>query len=191
MIKLDQIIVIDLEATCWNGPRPPEQESEIIEIGITTIDLQTGGRDARESILVRPERSTISPFCTELTTLTQEQLDEYGYSFQKACWMLRKKYVSKRRTWASYGDYDRRMFEQQCLARNIHYPFNASHINIKNIFAVMLGLKVEVGLAEALRIMDIPFEGTHHRGVDDAWNAALLLAKLIRQTRMEPERNSF
>ena len=39
---LDKIIVIDLEATCWEGDPPPGQESEIIEIGLCILDVATG-----------------------------------------------------------------------------------------------------------------------------------------------------
>ena len=31
--KLDRILVVDIEATCWEGNPPPGQTSEIIEIG--------------------------------------------------------------------------------------------------------------------------------------------------------------
>lgn len=65
---LAQLLVVDVEATCWQGPRPPDQESEIIEIGLCLVDVATLARVERRSILVRPERSVVTPFCTELTT---------------------------------------------------------------------------------------------------------------------------
>jgi inhibitor of KinA sporulation pathway (predicted exonuclease) len=59
-IKLDLINVIDVEATCWKGTKPENQESEIIEIGICTLDVATGNRVDNEGILVKPERSFYS-----------------------------------------------------------------------------------------------------------------------------------
>jgi inhibitor of KinA sporulation pathway (predicted exonuclease) len=47
--------------------------------------------------LVKPERSTVSEFCTELTTLTQEQVDQ-GMSFAEACERLQKRYLSNQGT---------------------------------------------------------------------------------------------
>lgn len=38
MNTTDNIIIIDLEATCWEGKPPQGQESEIIEIGICVLD---------------------------------------------------------------------------------------------------------------------------------------------------------
>ncbi|NDJ85258.1 MAG: exonuclease domain-containing protein [Chloroflexi bacterium] len=178
--KLDQIVVIDIEATCWKQRPPDGQVNEIIEIGICTLDVATGERAEKESILVKPERSTISKFCTELTTLTPEQVEQDGISFKKACQVLRKKYHTRRRTWASYGNYDRQMFERQCAARRVEYPFGATHLNIKNLFAIMMGLKHEIGLVQAIETLRLEMEGTHHRGHDDAWNTALLLARILR-----------
>jgi len=62
--KLDQIIVVDIESTCWEGAIPAGQESEILEIGVCTVDIASGRRLEKESILVKPERSKVSPFCT-------------------------------------------------------------------------------------------------------------------------------
>lgn len=36
---LDKIIVIDVESTCWEGPPPEGQVSEIIGIGVATVDV--------------------------------------------------------------------------------------------------------------------------------------------------------
>lgn len=180
--KLDQILVIDIEATCWEGSPPPGEENEIIEIGICTLDIAAAERLEKRSILVKPERSKVSKFCTKLNTLTQEQVDE-GISFREACSILRQEYFSKERVWASYGDYDRRQFERQCQAQKVNYPFGVSHINVKNLFAVIHALPHEVGMNEALELLDIPLEGTHHRGVDDAWNIAGILSELVLNRR--------
>lgn len=180
--KLDQVLVIDVESTCWNGPPPPGQENEIIEIGVCLLDVGSRERVTRESILVKPQRSTVSPFCTELTTLTQAQVDA-GISFKAACALLKSKYLAKERTWASYGDYDRRQFERQCRDSQIGYPFGPTHLNVKNLFALIQGLPHEVGMVEALAMLGLPLIGTHHRGGDDAWNIAQFLAILLERVR--------
>lgn len=152
---------------------PTGQESEIIEIGIALLDAETGEISDNEGILVKPKNSKVSPFCTELTTLTQQQLDEEGMSFSEACQILENKYSQY--TWASYGAYDIKMMTAQCNKRNIDYPLSESHINVKQLFAEKKGLKKPVGMAGALYVLGIPLEGTHHRGVDDANNIAKIL----------------
>lgn len=181
--NLDHLLVLDLESTCWEGSPPDDQEPEIIEIGVCVLDVRSGERVARESILVQPERSAVSPFCAQLTTLTPATLAR-GVTFARACAVLRRKYSAPRRVWASYGDDDRRMFERQCQARGMAYPLSGSHINIKSLFALLHGLEREIGLLPALELLGVPVEGTHHRGVDDAWNAAGLLGHLLMRWRL-------
>lgn len=183
--KLDKILVVDVEATCWEGSPPPGQENEIIEIGLCTIEVASGQRTDKQNILVRPERSQVSLFCTQLTTLTQDEVDQ-GIPFKAACLMLQQQYASKNRVWASYGDYDRRQFQKQCEAFNVNYPFGPTHINVKNLFAIAHGLADEVGMAKALELMKHPLEGVHHRAGDDAWNIAGILSELLLKLRSRP-----
>lgn len=177
--KLDQILVVDIEATCWSGNPPEGQESEIIEIGICTLDVATGDRGDKRSLLVKPERSKVSEFCTELTGLTHKQVMGKGIAFDKACAILERDYASKRRIWASYGDYDRNLFMRQCGTREVNYPFNDGHINVKTLFALIHCLPYEVGMVRALEMLDLQLEGIHHRGDDDAWNIANILSKTL------------
>jgi len=180
--KLDHVIVVDVESTCWDGSPPPGEVSEIIEIGVCPLEMSTGRRLGKRSIVVRPKRSRVSPFCTQLTTLTPEQVDR-GITFTEACEILHKEYQARVRVWASYGDYDRTMFQKQCDATGIAYPFGPRHINVKTLFAISHGLPQEIGAAEAIALMGLPFEGTHHRGDDDAWNIAGILGTLVQKLR--------
>lgn len=180
--RLDQVLIVDVEATCWEGPPPAGQESEIIEIGLCPLEVTTLTRLERRSILVKPARSSVSAFCTALTTLTQEQVEQ-GVSFAEACALLKREYASAERVWASYGAYDRQQFEQQCQFQQVGYPFGPRHLNIKTWFALAHALSHEVGMAEALHMLVLPLEGTHHRGGDDAWNVAGILSELLRRSR--------
>ncbi len=180
--KLDSILVVDVESTCWEGPPPAGEDNEIIEIGTCLLDVATGERKGRESIIVRPERSRVSGYCTKLTTLTQAQVDQ-GMSFTEACNLLKEKFGSDQRLWASYGDYDRQMFDRQCHERGVLYPFGKGHLNVKSLFAVTCSLSREIGLSRALKHLGLDLEGTHHRGGDDAWNVAAILSKLLLAAR--------
>ncbi|RJO73411.1 DNA polymerase III [Nocardia panacis] len=169
--------VVDVEATCWEGIPPEGQRSEIIEIGLTVVDIVARTRVSKHRILVRPEHSTVSPFCTELTGHTRAEV-ETGISFAAACRTLTTEYAAKKRGWASWGDYDRKQFLRQCEATATDYPFGARHINAKAVFATALDLRRPVGMAGALGISGLPLEGRHHRGDDDAWNIAALVLRL-------------
>lgn len=176
-MRYDKIIVIDIESTCWKENTSKEL-NEIIEIGICPIDTKSGKVFEPKSIIVKPTYSTVSEFCTSLTTLTQEDVDN-GISFTDACSILVNEYDTKRYVWASYGYYDRNQFEDQCERENVQYPFSYAYINIKILFALVNSLKRQVGMTDALKILKIPLKGTHHRGGDDAQNIAQILSRIL------------
>jgi inhibitor of KinA sporulation pathway (predicted exonuclease) len=134
-------------------------------------------RVRRDEILVRPARSRVSGFCTELTGLTQEQVDA-GLSFAEACRELASRHDAGSRPWTSWGDYDRKQFQRQCAAVDVPYPFSPHHVNAKAVFAAAHGRR-PMGMAEALALAGLPLEGRHHNGGDDAWNIAALVLRLV------------
>lgn len=174
--------VIDVEATCWDGQPPPGSVNEIIEIGLTVVDVSAGRRVSRHRLLVRPVRSKVSDFCTELTGLTQAEV-ERGVSFAEACRILVEEYGAGERPWTSWGEYDRRQFARQSQADGVAYPFGypteRTHTNAKAVFTEAHGLRRKPGMAHALQIAGLPLEGRHHRGEDDAWNIAALVLALV------------
>lgn len=173
----DLLDVVDVEATCRAGAPPPGQVSEIIEIGVTVVDLAAGRRLERHRVLVRPERCTVSAFCTELTGLSQEEVAD-GVSFAEACRLLTTRHRAGARPWASWGDYDRKQFVRQCAATGTAYPFGPRHTNAEAVCADAHGLRGQLGMARALEFAGLPLEGRHHRGEDDAWNIAALVLHL-------------
>jgi inhibitor of KinA sporulation pathway (predicted exonuclease) len=164
--------VVDVEATCWER-KAPGQVNEIIEIGLCVVDLEERRRVAKHRVLVRPERSSVSAFCTELTGLTQDEVDG-GVSFAEACALLEREHRSRFRAWASWGDYDRKQFERQC-AGGVPYPFGRRHTNAKAAYSAAHALPRRLGMAGALRHAGLPLEGRHHSGADDAWNIGALV----------------
>ena len=175
MKTTDKIIIIDLEATCWQSAVPDGQENEIIEIGLAVLDSETGKITQNQGILIRPARSSVSPFCTELTTITQDLLDKNGMSFEEAIEKLVAEYHPNLYTWASYGQYDLNILTKQCKSFGIPYPMSNEHINVKVLFGEKFGLQKPTGMNGALHLLNIPLEGTHHRGIDDAKNIAKIL----------------
>ena len=98
------------------------------------LDIITGDITKNEGILIKPEASKVSKFCTQLTTITQEMLDKEGISFKEACDVLRTEYSAYQYTWASYGAYDYNMLEKQCSFRKMDFPVSKNHINVKELF---------------------------------------------------------
>lgn len=178
MYYSDKILVVDLEATCWeNRTEYQRQHSEIIEIGICVLDTNTGEINKSKGILVKPFKSEVSIYCSQLTTLTQEMLDKDGVTLGEAIIILRDEYKSQELTWASYGDFDKKMLKNQTQKWNIPFPMSENHINVKKEFGKINGKAI--GMARALEVLNIPLEGTHHRGVDDAKNIAKIVWRIL------------
>ena len=176
-MKDKAIVVVDLEATCWQpGHQPPGQNQEILEIGVAIlhptgeIELQTD----EERLLVKPQVSQVSKYCTELTGITPEMVNG-AYGFGTVQGQFEARYDVSNRTWASWGDWDRVMWLNNCRFFTSNYPFTGAHINVKDDFATKRGKRRSVGMEKALKDIKMPLEGTHHQGNDDAYNIAKLL----------------
>lgn len=181
--NLDKILVVDLEATCWaSGGPPKDQQSDIIEVGICELDLRTLQPGRKEGVLIKPSRSTISWFCTDLTTIDDETL-KGAQDFNSAMNYIVNTYRPKHRIWAAWGEFDRTRMESECAEKSATYPFGYKYINIKSLFSLALGLQKEYGLARALKRIGLDMKGTHHRGVDDAYNTARILAEIFKKSR--------
>ncbi|MEX2172837.1 MAG: 3'-5' exonuclease [Pirellulaceae bacterium] len=180
---LDRVLVIDIESTCWSGQAPPPgQLSEIIEVGLCVVDLARLERIEKRCLLVRPVRSKISEFCTQLTTLKPDDFLTAG-TLADAVSVLKREYRSLERLWVSWGDYDRNQFHKVCKELTVPYPFGTRHLNVKTLFAAAYGDLKESALDEACERIGMPLEGTHHRGVDDAWNIAGIFCQLLARIR--------
>lgn len=180
--KIKSFLVIDLEATCWKGTPPKGQQSDIIEIGIAEIDVASLEITRSEGILIQPSRSEISEFCTQLTSISKETL-KGAPDFNSAINYIRNEYAPKYKPWASWGGFDKKRLIKECPEKGTIYPFSEDHINAMTLYCASQGVTRRKGLKKALRSLDIQFEGTPHRGVDDAKNTAKLLIKLWKKSR--------
>lgn len=129
--------------------------------------------------MIKPEYSTVSDFCTKLTTITQDMLDRDGITLAEAREKLINEYQSPERTWVSWGRYDHTQIMNDCREKRVPYFMGKNHINLKNLFALKQRLRREVGVKKAMEILGLDFEGTHHRGVDDARNIARILSYIL------------
>lgn len=43
----------------------------------------------------------------------------------------------------------------------------------------MIGIEKGIGMERALKMLDLPLDGTHHRGIDDAKNIAKIFVRIF------------
>ncbi len=176
-------VIVDLEATCWETGTAPAR-MEIIEIGAVMLPgfgPEPGQEFAR---FVKPIAEPIlSAFCTQLTGIRQQDVDQTQYFYQVfpefISWIGVEPF-----TLCSWGAYDLNQFRIDCQRHHLPFPSSFErHINLKKAFATWKGIK-PCGMKAALGILKIPLEGQHHRGIDDARNIAkiarLLLPEIVQ-----------
>lgn len=181
-IRTHTAYVIDLEATCSKDDAPQYKVQEIIEIGIVAIDLI--GRNVKKnklSILVKNEVTPISEYCTDLTGITQEILDNKGVPFSHALAQI-EEFICKHPVCGAWGNFDHVLMIKQCERLGLQNPLNHTNYNLKNLHAISRGLKKELGLMNALSYEGMQFKGIQHRACDDAENAAEVWLKLLNAT---------
>ena len=185
----EKVLVVDLEATCWesNRAKPANEQHEIIEVGWALLDVPCNTLVRTGTILVKPIHSRVSEFCTQLTTITPEMVDTEGVTLKEAFDFLVEELGSKRLSWASYGEYDKKMVRQQCEVFGLAYPFGETHTNVKTLFKELYkGHRGNYGMATAYKaVFGKGIEGTHHRGGDDARNIGVMLGALLEMRKKE------
>ena len=168
-------LVIDLEATCDEARRIRSRHMEIIEIGSVLVDATTLAVVGEHQTFVKPVRHPVlTELCTKLTTITQVDV-ENAPGFPEAVASLARFIGDREVLFCSWGDYDRRQFEQDAAFHRVALPFGGKHLNVKKAFSEQLGEERRYGMAGALERVGLELQGTHHRGIDDARNIARLL----------------
>jgi inhibitor of KinA sporulation pathway (predicted exonuclease) len=182
------VLVIDFEATCGcDNHHGQADDNEIIEIGACIVkNFQIIDR---YSIFVKPVRNPIlSYFCTELTTI--EQADVESAKLLPDAWAEFQRHVESVTTqqlgdliFASWGHYDKNQLKRDCDYHNIVYPFRY-HVSLKHEFSKRHQCH-KMGTVPALNYLGLKFEGTNHRGYDDAYNIAQIFIKEWQSTGLQ------
>ena len=173
-------IVLDLEATCWQTERERQgRVQEIIEIGAVKLN-EEGDELGRFERFIRPVvQPQLSDFCQKLTSITQVMVNqarpfvEVLPDFQD--WIdLDEDYLL-----CSWGFFDQKILAKNCELHDFDASWTKSHISVKHQYPRIKGLRNAIGLRNAVEREGFEFEGTHHRGIDDALNLAKIVLRYL------------
>ncbi len=172
-------LVIDLEATCDENHRIPRERTEILEIGAVLVAERTLRIEDELQTFVKPVlHPQLTPFCTKLTSIVQTEVDA-APKFPEAINALRAFVGKKPVLFCSWGDYDKSQFTRDAARHRVSLPFGREHMNLKRAFSERLGESRPYGLGQSLTRLGLRFQGTAHRGIDDARNIARLLPMIL------------
>ncbi|XP_034045033.1 ERI1 exoribonuclease 2 [Thalassophryne amazonica] len=191
------LIVIDFESTCWREKNNRTQE--IIEFPAVLLNTSTGEVESEFHTYVQPqEHPILSQFCTELTGITQTQVEagiplhiclsrfsrwlqtqqlQMGFGFPNKKLSLSQKSC----TFLTWSDWDLGVcLQYECKRKQIHKPdVLNSWIDLRSTYRLFYNRKPK-GLNGALQDLGIQFSGREHSGLDDAQNTARLAARMMR-----------
>ena len=179
-------LVIDLEATTDDGGWPLE-EMEVIEIGASVVSRAGREVDHFQRFIRPARRPLLTPFCRQLTRITQANID--GAPALPLVWEQFERWLGQHRpkleAWASWGDYDRLQLEQEWQQKQLNSVLaHLPHLNLKQQFAHARQLKRPLGLNSALQLAGMQFNGQQHRALEDARNTARLLPLILEDKRL-------
>lgn len=197
MTSLTHAIILDFESTC--DDQIQIQPQEIIEFPSVVLSLETLQITEEFESFVRPQHhSRLTRFCQELTSITQDQVDQ-AEVFRKVFsahqqWLTENGLTPDNALFVTCGDWDLNiMLPAQCTASvpNIEHlpPVYRRWHNIKRSFCKVLGQEKAPGMAGMMKALELELVGHHHRGIDDCRNIATILCALIaRGAAIEPTR---
>ena len=143
------------------------------------VDAETLSSVDEFQTFVRPHRHpTLTPFCTQLTTITQAQVGS-APPFPVAIGKLAAAMRGRDFLFCSWGDYDRTQFDRDARRHDLRLPLGRDHWNLKQAFRELSGDDKKLGTAQALDRVGLVHEGVAHRGIDDARNIARLLPYIL------------
>ncbi|KAM3916066.1 ERI1 exoribonuclease 2 [Leptodactylus fuscus] len=195
----DYLIVIDFESTCWKDTKHYGQE--IIEFPAVLLNTSNGAIESEFHTYVQPqEHPILSDFCTELTGIKQEQVDD-GVPLkiclsQFSSWiqkLQKEKHIifpgvlptpssseQKMCGFVTWSDWDLGVcLLYECRRKQLRRPdILNSWIDLRLTYKLFYNRKPK-GLNGALQDVGIEFSGREHSGLDDSRNTARLAWRMI------------
>ncbi|XP_043350241.1 ERI1 exoribonuclease 2 isoform X2 [Dermochelys coriacea] len=196
----DYLIIIDFESTCWKDGKY-QYSQEIIEFPAVLLNTSTGEIESEFHMYVQPqEHPILSEFCTELTGIKQNQVDEgvplniclsqfskWIQKMQKEKKIIFNSDVSshsvseaKSSTFVTWSDWDLGVcLQYECKRKQLRKPdILNSWIDLRATYKLFYTRKPK-GLNGALQDLGIEFAGREHSGLDDSRNTARLAWRMI------------
>ena len=176
-------IIFDLEATCWE--EKGKHQNEIIEIGAVKINEKQQVISEFNAFIKPILNPKLSDFCKKLTSIKQENIDAaqiFPFVIEQF-----KSWIEIESTYllCSWGFYDRKQLNVDSSLHQLDYKWINHHISVKHQHAELKKLKRPLGLGYALVMEGMQFEGTAHRGIDDARNIARIFLKHFEKWKIK------
>ncbi|GAC42757.1 exonuclease domain-containing protein [Paenibacillus popilliae] len=179
-------IIYDLEMTV---KRKKGEFAEIIEIGAVKVAEQDGKAAIADTFqaFVKPTLSPkLSQDTVNFTGIRQEDVNGspvlQDVLDQFVAWIDTEDYAL-----CSWGPDDKAQFLKECRMKRIPLHWLRNHNNLQKPVSKIMNRSShqQVGLKTALDTLQVPFVGTQHRALDDAYNTALIYIHMIDRIQLQ------
>lgn len=172
--------VLDEERTCYpDGVFPPGETPEVIEFGITVVDLAARRIVDTRSITVVPTLSQVSDYCTNLTGWTYDKLLETGIPFADACRIIVDEFDGLNRLLVVDSVSDIIALQNQCALTNVPMPFGPHRLDVSMLFSLLTNRRKRIGNAKLLSLLGLQPEPIRHRADSDSRGTARALLAVL------------
>lgn len=184
---MKNVVIFDIECTCWDeAENMPRSERETIEIGAVLVSVEDGRLVSSFNKFIKPKNHPIlSDYCKTLTTIKQEDVDSAS-DFKQIMDEFGNWIVSEGEPVyiLSWGNFDKHHIRDESKNKNYNgiatKQISSKHLNLKDLFGRFYGIRSR-GFGSALEYINMSFDGTPHRGIDDATNM-IKIFNLIKES---------
>lgn len=187
-MKQSTFLALDLELNQPSG--------KLIEVGVCVGDIQTTFSNWEVKSWLLDPQEEISPFITELTGITNQDISEKAVPLSQMVVELTE-LIEKHKPFVNpvtWGGGDTTALLELINSTGESFPyFGRRWIDVKTVFTFLKmtspnGFNHKMGLKSALQSMGLTFAGTAHRASPDAMNTLRLWQEVCRR---QEARNSL
>lgn len=186
---MSKYVIVDLEMCKikQNIGKPAYSiKNELIEIGAVILDESLEITD-RFKTYVSPELGAIDSYIEELTGITKEDTKDAPNA--KEALEMFANWIPDNAVLVSWSESDETQIRKETEYKNIEIPrlfsFMENWIDCQKIFSEKMNSPKTYRLSEALSITGIEYDENLHDGLSDAYNTALLYAKMLREPKLK------
>lgn len=178
------LVVYDLEYTTWEGARErrwsgPDEHREVVQVG--AVRLEDG---AELSLLVKPHLNPgLSAYFTDLTGITQDQVDRHGMDFPEALDRLAD--FAAGADLASNGA-DEGVLRENCALTGCAFPFDGRCRDLAPLLAEAAGAPSQVISCDLAATFGLTADQRAHDALGDARQVVQVLRHLLKTGRVRP-----
>lgn len=177
-----KFLVVDFEfAVPRSYGKPRAWFPEIIEVGAVLSDPQGNPTDQIYSAFVKPRIWTrLAEESYAITGIRQKDVDG-GVDLESSLNNLQKMSPDKDTWLVAWGDADRKVLGNVCEKYGLDYPFAwENYLDLAEEYKTFCKLDRKASLKRAIEENEIPQIGILHSALDDAINAAQVMAWMMK-----------